>query len=288
MILTSEFSLQNARICLEASDWVYGHGCELVSDLCHAHVSEVDATFPAIDPTDNSLWQMANGTARVLAFRGTASVPDWITDAQFRRTEIGAGQEVHHGFLDAILSLNEDLKALAKAEKQRPMGEYMPPLFITGHSLGGAMALLAAELLAEAGCYIQAVYTFGGPRVGNGAWAKSYDAFLDRRLRDRTWRVVNEEDIVPRLPGSLIGYRHAGHEVFLPADTHVLEMGAPGAVSRIAPDYILDPPLWRKAVSDLVGTWQDLRQGRCAQLADHYVVAYAARLGDREMEATWQ
>lgn len=82
-------------------------------------------------------------------------------------------------------------------------------LWFAGHSLGGAMTAICAGR-----CYLshipsapEAVYTYGSPRVGN----KTYVNHV--KLRYIRW--VNNNDIVPRVPPAFIGYRHAGHEIYL-------------------------------------------------------------------------
>lgn len=247
--ITSEWSLANARVCAEASDYAYTSGgatAPLQSELVKAVI--LDA-----------------GNARVIAFRGTASIRDWLTDleswrtataAKGGRTDIGEGEEVHHGFLDAIVSVT---KALVDA-----VAWVKAPVFVTGHSLGGALALLAAQVLERAGLSPVSIYTFGGPRVGNWRWATDYDGAGARPpLGERTFRVVNEEDIVPRLPGWLMGYRHVGTEVFFPS------IGS----------MWVNAPLWFKCVSDAIGTYRDWQRGAIAQLADHGIERYRARLG---------
>ena len=117
-------------------------------------------------------------------------------------------------------------------------------LYVTGHSLGGALAMLYAfrceglshtvAITAQA----SAVVTFGQPRVGDAAFARDYDA----RLGDVTLRVVHECDIVPRVPVHwlLSLYRHAGHSLFLDA------IGAAH----------LDMPAWMRLPSDILDLWR--------------------------------
>ena len=109
----------------------------------------------------------------VLAFRGTEkTISDWLTDARCVPTVEGK-TKVHSGILEAfavkedadgktVKDAVEDILARdeAKDENAEPL-----PLFITGHSLGGALALLATKLVAPD--VNGACYTFGAPRVGN-------------------------------------------------------------------------------------------------------------------------
>ena len=75
------------------------------------------------------------------------------------------------------------------------------PLWITGHSLGGAMATLASVRLASEGYKVRAVYTYGSPRVGDRFFRDSY--------RLANYRFVNDNDLVPHLPFRWC-YKHVG------------------------------------------------------------------------------
>ena len=106
--------------------------------------------------------------------RGTEKkAQDWLTDADCKPEEIGAGKKVHCGFLKA-LTVKKDRSdrtvkvlvesALVKEEARDADGRPLP-VFITGHSLGGAMAVLTTVLVApdvDGACY-----TYGAPRVAN-------------------------------------------------------------------------------------------------------------------------
>ena len=102
---------------------------------------------------------------------------------------------MHDGFEEALDSIWHDVDiALAALDC---------PVFYTGHSLGAALATLAAVRRPP-----KAVYTFGSPRVGNEAFAAT--------LRDvRMYRVVDGEDVVTTLPPKVLGFRHVGEEQVL-------------------------------------------------------------------------
>lgn len=126
----------------------------------------------------------------VLAFRGTEKrIDDWLTDANAIPKQKD-GYRVHGGFYKAYELVKEDIASiLSRSECHGENGELLP-LYITGHSLGGALALLATKYLAadSAG----ACYTYGAPRVAD------YEFFFD--IKTPVYRVVNSSDIVPRVP----------------------------------------------------------------------------------------
>ena len=130
---------------------------------------------------------MQKTTWLVLAFRGTEKkLSDWKTDL---KAELVAAKDekkigrIHKGFQAAYYSVEDPIE-----EKLSKYPEY--PLYVTGHSLGGALAVVATRFI-DAG-KLAACYTFGGPRVG--------DLDLARVFKTPIYRVVNASDAVPRLP----------------------------------------------------------------------------------------
>ena len=137
----------------------------------------------------------------VVSFRGTENEQDWKTNLRYSLTPVDSLQaevresagKVHQGFLDAFRSVR------GQVDRYLPCAEGLP-IFITGHSLGGALATLGAAYLSGWG--LAACYTFGAPRVGNKGFSGS--------LRTPVYRVVNPLDPVPLVPGRLRGYRDVG------------------------------------------------------------------------------
>lgn len=146
----------------------------------------------------------------VVAFRGTTSREDARTDlqARFNMSDVEVeGRKfkvnVHSGFYHAFQKVHARLEELlAKTDKEKP-------IYLTGHSLGGALALVASAALANAlGDRIAAVYTFGAPRVGKRDFAEAVKA--------PHYRVINMGDIVPLVPPTwLRGYAHTGMPILL-------------------------------------------------------------------------
>jgi hypothetical protein len=147
----------------------------------------------------------------VVAFRGTqvddfwASAVDVATDARFILVTDGAGGRVHKGFLQALAKVWTELGAHLRHLTET--GGAARALWFTGHSLGGALATLSAERAArELGARVGGLYTFGSPRVGD----KHFKARLTARgLAEKTFRVVNDADIIARVPPAVL-YRHVG------------------------------------------------------------------------------
>jgi hypothetical protein len=166
----------------------------------------------------------------VAAFRGTEApttiegLKDWLlTDAAnllivpegrlgTDLAAAGVGARFHQGFVKAIGDIWEPFVEAIEAERKKSDR----PIWLTGHSLGGALALLAAWLLRRKFINVHQVYTFGGPMIGNSdvvqAFAREFPASI--------FRYVNHPDPVPKLPTlSLIAnhYGHCGTETLLGA-----------------------------------------------------------------------
>jgi triacylglycerol lipase len=149
------------------------------------------------------------GKAALLAFRGTQSVGNCLTDVEtMLASRAPYPGHVHAGFADAIEHVWPEVRRLL-GSRCRAM-----PLWITGHSLGGAMATLASLRLARERYAVRAVYTYGSPRVG------------DRQFRDSyhlpNYRVVCGNDLVPHLPFRWC-FKHVGHLKLLDHEGHLTE-----------------------------------------------------------------
>lgn len=136
----------------------------------------------------------------VVAFRGTEmAVNDWLTDMHATPTsELPEEIKVHNGFWDALHkpatigdadNVISQIRQLLDQYGQDKDNQSLPCYF-TGHSLGGALALITTRELAPD--ISGACYTFGAPRVAN------YEYF--KNIKTPVFRVVNSADIVPRVP----------------------------------------------------------------------------------------
>ena len=130
-----------------------------------------------------------------LTFRGTQSRSDMFADADILRTYLFPEGDhsvlVHAGFLSYYMSLDERIVA----DIERNLSS-IDSIHVMGHSLGGAMATIAAVVLASKFPELRMVcYTVGSPRVGNAGFVRAF-----ARLVADSMRITNSDDPVPRFP----------------------------------------------------------------------------------------
>lgn len=221
------YSRELAYLMSVISAWAYADEAALASKLRYygmegAHIRRITIQNNALlVVTTAYLIQSITGESAVLVFRGTdpGNIITLLTDGQvmqrsFLNTRVHAGffasveavwDEVHVALEDARAGLNLD----GREDGLNPL-KY---LYITGHSLGGAMAVLAAARLCQSDYglspLLKGVYTFGQPMVGDRGFAQlCQDAFGDRMFRH-----VFNHDAVPHLPPkSKLDYAHTGGE----------------------------------------------------------------------------
>lgn len=147
--------------------------------------------------SDGFLLEIDHEGNQILSFPGSLEIMDWIQDVDFVKVKRDGMGYLHNGFVDVWDKLKRQVQIrLNKSE----------PLFIVGHSLGGAVATIAALALHNKGFKIDAIYTFGSPRVGNSEWKKKFN-----ESGIEYHRIVNGDDIVTSVPK--LFYYHVGNEV---------------------------------------------------------------------------
>jgi triacylglycerol lipase len=145
--------------------------------------------------------------ATVIAFAGTdpLSLINWLTDFNIGRGDLGSSQ----GLATAAAAVMPQILAFLR---QRPTAH---PIVVSGHSLGGALAVVTAHALKrlnDPAVAVEAVLTIGAQRPGSPQFAQDYNARLGRR----TFRLVYAEDFVPSVPPglgpppSLVPTQHVG------------------------------------------------------------------------------
>ncbi len=141
--------------------------------------------------------------ARVVSFRGSSDIDNWISNFDLIFTEPYADKtiKVHKGLHEEYLRYKDEIV------------EYLAPnMVISGHSSGGALSMFFAYDIHSMGDSNVTVYTYGKPRIGNAAFVES--------AKDIThYRITHNNDIVPHLPEEIFGYRHTDSEVWFPDDS---------------------------------------------------------------------
>ncbi len=152
----------------------------------------------------------------VVCFRGTSSGTDALVDASFRKTDAFGGRgRVHGGFQRALEGV---WPLLLAAVTDLGTGKKM---FVCGHSLGAALAQLAAHRFVLSGRPVTGVYVYGSPRVGNGAFMEAYNELL----KAKTFLHINHQDIVTHMPPELFGFHHLGGSPRVFNERHDISMG---------------------------------------------------------------
>lgn len=148
------------------------------------------------EPTTDTRGIVARDSQRIiLAFRGTAGRTNWLTN-----TRLAQADHVHAGFAEALeKAWNPRIATLLANPGSRQ-------ILITGHSLGGALALLAARRIGK---NVAKLVTFGQPRAVDQVAAQE----CQHTFGDRYLRVIHDKDVVPRVPAFTGGYRHCGGAV---------------------------------------------------------------------------
>ena len=153
------------------------------------------------------LYDAATTTA-IVAIRGTETLMDWVDDIDAIPVVFApfpAAGLVHMGFLVVYENIRENILSLLK------QCAGVSRIVITGHSLGGALAVLCAfDVLKNAGTgLVPEVHTFAGPRTVDPHFAGQFDALIPI-----CHRVVNFMDVVPQLPLPPL-YEHVGTEILV-------------------------------------------------------------------------
>ena len=147
-----------------------------------------------------------SATMAFIALRGTNNLDDVLNDLTLAPDLVNDGVpgQVHLGFSSyaaaAYEAMQPDIDGLCIVATGLKI-----PVWVTGHSLGGAAATILAYRLADSGCPIAGVATFGSPRPGLGNFQRGYDARLG--LLTNRWG-VEDDPVVCMPPGG--GWYHVG------------------------------------------------------------------------------
>jgi hypothetical protein len=194
----------------------------------------------------------------VLSFRGTTSIQNWDTNFHVRLIypdQTDPQLLVHEGFYRAFVRLGEGALGITQmmGTVKASLADNIP-IYITGHSLGGALAQIAGAVLGSD--QVAACYTFGSPRVGN--------SYFDLWVKVPSYRVMNYADIVPQVPLPII-YRHSGDPRYMPQTV-------------IATPYRFEPNPLQRLWQFMQGIGQLIRAGSILGIQDHDIAQYCQKL----------
>ena len=218
------------------------------NSACKSWCERMDCVSSA---EDTQFFVASDADGIVVAFRGSSSIQDFLTDAKIKMSAQPVGQ-IHEGFAVALDAAWPELTRVICNHRDNNQ-----PIWFCGHSLGGALATLAAARNAVEAISVQVagIYTFGSPRVGD----KMFTAKFDAAFPGISFRHVNNADIVPRVPTRLHGYWHVSEPV----------------VADFDGDWQHGLPWWKglldRVCSELIA-WKS--GGKLAVTRDHHVSEY--------------
>ncbi len=244
--LNTQFSIEHAYGLALCSQLAYEVNQGKVLDALKPHGFRAEF----LERRDTQCFVAYSKDAIVVSFRGTTNINDWLTNSDTILVSPKPGlPKVHSGFLRALCIVWDNLLAiLEKVQKTQT-------LWLTGHSLGGALATVAAARFAlELDKPLAGVYTFGQPRVGDREFARDLNAIL----KSRFFRFVNNSDLVTRVPSRVRGYSHVGSLRFFDDDGELHE----------------DIGYWNRFLEGVKGGFSDDVDGVPSNVANHSSALY--------------
>src|SRR6266700_1844948 len=220
----SDFSLTNAWWLAEASFAAYGDDEKRINQ---DHLISANWKVGAISSSNVRCLTLDGPDALILAFRGTRIEGfqdpiarfhllklDWsdlVSDLNFPRHDLGNGRKAHEGFIAALNLVSREMTSLVSKVKQQFPDKQ---IWCTGHSLGAALATVAADRLSP-DFKVQGLYTYGSPRVGNDNFVLSFPV-------SNTYRFVHHRDLVTMFPPPGL-FTHGVRLRYLTVDGRMLE-----------------------------------------------------------------
>lgn len=206
--------------------------------------------FRLIERRETQCLAMANNNAIVVAFRGTepGKLKDWMSDLDTQFCE-GCFGLVHNGFNLALSHVWAELNACIAAFQDQGQS-----LWVTGHSLGAALATLAAAGWRAQDKPVHGLYQFGAPRVGDRVFERTFN----QDFGARNFRFVNNADLVTRVPLRAMGYSHVGTLLYFTDKGKLMA----------------DPGLWDAFLNRMQGRIDDLGKMGPADLKQHSIDHY--------------
>jgi hypothetical protein len=279
--------LGNAAFLAAASEFAYSEESQGKEEF--KNNLGLDARLLSVGNTQ--VYVATSPDAIVAAFRGTESptsldgfkdcllsdannfliIPEGRIGTDFAAAGVGA--RFHRGFMQALADIWDPLYAAVDGEIKK----HERPLWLTGHSLGGALALLAAWRFLQQFISVHRIYTFGAPMVGNAVAVQAFD----KEFQNKVFRFVHEPDLVPHLPTmSLLAnaYGHCLQEMLLASAVATGEAVSSGlGLFQQLASSTKEGLLQGHLVDQL---WDHVKQ----RLAAHGIATYRSRLAEKLKE----
>lgn len=256
-------SLPAAITTAAASTLVYSDNAQHIEHILTNKLQFNSAMFSTIDGTEFAV--ASNDTTVLVSFRGTQGVADWIGNMKIHSTVSTYGS-VHYGFYKAFQVARYSLEQQLEAQ-----GAESKTVIITGHSLGGAVATIAASEWRDT-YSIGKLVTFGQPAVGKRDFVESMSEFSSRYFR-----YINGDDLVSRIPPN---YRHTGVTVAVPDKseqhteslTNLDDASDPNEATMSEPEF--------RMVQQMMSSSAQAPNGEAlfSGIADHSMVRYLEQL----------
>lgn len=210
---TTTFNIKNALYFANVSRLVYLGYSEIEEEA-----KQLQVGFKYFEKGNTQALILYDDDKVILAFRGTESqnLADWITDLQCRKVRYFYGKgKIHAGFERSLVDVWEYIYQALQEIKPQVMNRR---IWLTGHSMGGALATLTPMWLQGSGLFqdydMAGGYTFGSPRVGNEEFATEFTQLVGNKW----YRIVNCSDFVARVPRRIVGYKHVGQLYYFDED----------------------------------------------------------------------
>ncbi len=280
ILSSGKFEISNACLLAELCRLIYR--IDQVMYCNHQKISFLDALLDAADiqwldcfkneKTASYAWllkktayDVEKNTQRdclILIFRGTNGIDNWKLNANAVQKKHAKTGNVHSGFYDAYLSIEEQLKRNEDLKKL--------PVILAGHSLGAALSILTISSLSNS-LNVEACYTFGSPKIGDLEFCNSVP-------NKKIYRVINRNDIVTMLPFDFLNntYKHCGESHYFTADKHHIDQSEKEILNMQQNDL---PDIKQvKNINSFLKIIKSFERDIPSYLSDHAPVNYLVRL----------
>ncbi len=227
-----------------------------------AELKKEDVKFKSVVGFDKSSAQGAmieHEDYLCMAFRGTDEILDWIDNINaFSKQEMFG--HFHTGFYNSL----EDIWSDINKSYEKLLQDKKRPIFITGHSLGGAMAAIAAAKFIHKDKPFTSVYTFGQPRAMTRETCRLFNA----ECKGRFFRFQNNNDIVTRIPARIMGYSHVGECLYISEEKEIHK----------------DVGFWFKFLDSVDGVMENIKEKGMDCVKDHDMADYLSAIKAWDMK----